>query len=133
MTDYMITGLVRKRGELAGEIHATHDRLGQLVRDLEAVDRALAVVAPNMEIEAIRPKMFRPPEDWANRGQMSRLVLMILRQARELPHPADPGVHTRRATVHEHDGWPLALFNVVSVDAIDINLLAVHGDGPSPV
>ena len=83
MTDYMITGLVRKRSELAGEIHATHDRLGQLVRDLEAVDRALAVVAPNMEIEAIRPKMFRPPEDWANRGQMSRLVLMILRQARE--------------------------------------------------
>ena len=79
----MITGLVRKRGELAGEIHATHDRLGQLVRDLEAVDKALAVVAPDMEIEAIRPKMFRPPDDWANRGQMSRLVLMILRQARE--------------------------------------------------
>ena len=53
------------------------------MRDLETVDRALAVVAPNMKIGAIRPKMFRPPEDWVNRGQMSRLVLRILRQARE--------------------------------------------------
>lgn len=83
MTDYMITGLVKKRGELAGEIRSTSDHLAKLVRDLEAVDAALAVVAPDLEVESIRPKMFRPPSDWANRGQMSRLVLHILRQARE--------------------------------------------------
>jgi len=83
MTDYMITGLVKKRGELAGEIEATHKRLGQLVRDIEAIDSTLRIVAPDMEIEAIRPKAFRPPEDWAKRGQMSRLVLSILRQSRE--------------------------------------------------
>ena len=79
----MVTGLVKKRAQLAGEIHATHDRLSALVRDLAALDAALAVVAPDMEVEAIRPKMFRPPADWANRGQMGRIVLMILRQARE--------------------------------------------------
>jgi hypothetical protein len=79
----MITGLVKRRAELAGEIHATHERLGHLVRDLAALDGALAVVAPDMEVEAIRPRMFRPPEDWASRGQMSRLVLTILRQSHD--------------------------------------------------
>jgi len=83
MTDYMITGLAKRRAQIAGELRAAHDRVGQLVRDLAAIDAALAVVAPDMEIEAIRPAMFRPPDDWANRGQMSRLVLSILRQARD--------------------------------------------------
>lgn len=79
----MITGLVRRRAEIAGELQAAHEMISKLVRDLAALDAALAVVAPDMEVEAIRPKMFRPPDDWANRGQMSRLVLTILRQARD--------------------------------------------------
>lgn len=83
MTDYMITGLVKRRGELAGEIAATHENLSQLVKDLAAIDDALRVVAPDMQVEAIRPKMFRPPQDWASRGQMSRLVLTILRQSHD--------------------------------------------------
>lgn len=83
MTDYMITGLVKRRAEIAGELRAAHDRVAKLAQDLAAIDAALAVVAPDMEVEAIRPRMFRPPADWANRGQMSRLVLVILRQARD--------------------------------------------------
>ena len=83
MTDYMITGLAKRRAEIAGELRSAHDRVAKLVQDLAAIDAALAVVAPDMEIEAIRPKLFRPPDDWANRGQMSRLVLSILRQARD--------------------------------------------------
>jgi hypothetical protein len=35
------------------------------------------------QIEAIRAGAFRPPAHWANRGQMSRVVLSILRQADE--------------------------------------------------
>jgi len=83
MTDYMITGLVKRRAEIAGELRDAHDRVAKLAQDLAALDAALAVVAPDMEVEAIRPRMFRPPADWANRGQMSRLVLVILRQARD--------------------------------------------------
>ena len=79
----MLTGLVKKRGELAGEIARTHERLRELVNQLEHLDGTLRIVAPDMEVEAIRPKSFRPPEDWSKRGQMSRLVLSILRQARE--------------------------------------------------
>ena len=83
MTDYMIQGLAKRRAEIAGELTAAHEQVSKLVQDLAAIDSALAVVAPDMEVEAIRPKMFRPPDDWASRGQMSRLVLSILRQARD--------------------------------------------------
>jgi len=83
MTDYMVTGLVKKRAELAGELTATHNRLRALVNQLEALDVTLRIVAPDMEVEAIRPKAFRPPDDWSKRGQMSRLVLSILRQSKE--------------------------------------------------
>ncbi len=70
----MVQGLAKRRAEIAGELRAAHDRVSQLVQDLSAIDSALAVVAPDMEVEAIRPKMFRPPDDWANRGQMSTAV-----------------------------------------------------------
>src|SRR4051794_34847037 len=83
MTDYMILGLVKKRAELAGDIELTHNRLRELVNQLEHIDGTLRIVAPDMELEAIRPKAFRPPDDWARRGQMSRLVLSILRTSKE--------------------------------------------------
>lgn len=83
MTDYMVTGLAKRRAEIAGELTAAHKRVSQLAHDLATIDAALAVVAPDMEVEAIRPRMFRPPDDWANRGQMSRLVLSILRQSHD--------------------------------------------------
>lgn len=83
MSDYLVLGLVKKRAELAGDIERTHERLRQLVNDLDHIDGTLRIVAPDMELEAIRPKAFRPPDDWARRGQMSRLVLSILRTAKE--------------------------------------------------
>ena len=39
MTDYMVTGLVKKRAELASDVERTHERLRQLVNDLESIDR----------------------------------------------------------------------------------------------
>lgn len=79
----MVLGLVKKRAELAGDIERTHERLRQLVNQLEHIDGTLRIVAPDMELEAIRPKAFRPPDDWAKRGQMARLVLSILRTSKE--------------------------------------------------
>ena len=83
MTDYVVTGLVKRRAELAGEIEATHERLRLMVADLENLDATIIQFAPDIRAETIKPKAFRPPQDWANRGQMSRIVLSILRQASE--------------------------------------------------
>jgi hypothetical protein len=82
MTDYMVDGLVKKRAEIAGEIQRTHDALRKLAIDLEHVDATLHIIAPGMAVEAIKSKVFRPPADWSKRGEMTRVVLSILRTAR---------------------------------------------------
>lgn len=83
MADYVLLGLTKRRAWLAGEIENTYARLRKLVADLEALDATLLQFDPSVELEAIKPKSFRPPSDWAHRGEMSRLVLSILRQASE--------------------------------------------------
>ena len=83
MTDYVLTGLVKRRAELAGEIEDMHDQLGKLVVALENLDATILQFDPDYQVEAIRPKAFRPPRDWANKGQMTRIILSVLRQASE--------------------------------------------------
>lgn len=83
MTDYVLLGLSKRRAWLAGEIENTYKHLRKLMADLEALDATLMQLDPTMELESIKPKAFRPPRDWAHRGEMSRLVLSILRQAAE--------------------------------------------------
>lgn len=82
MTDYVTTGLVKRRAEIAGEITALQAQLAERARDLETLDAALKVVAPDLDMTPLAPKMFRPPEHWSKRGEMSRVVLDILRVAR---------------------------------------------------
>ena len=79
MTDYMVEGLVKRRAALAGEMKRTQAALAQMARDLETLDGALRIVAPDLDIPAIAPKMVKPPEDWSKRGEMSRVVLGMLR------------------------------------------------------
>lgn len=83
MTDYVMTGLVKRRAELTGEIERTYESLRRMVVDLENLDATILQFDPSFQIEAIKPKAFRPPKDWANRGEMTRIVLSILRQAAE--------------------------------------------------
>jgi hypothetical protein len=83
MTDYVVTGLVKRRAEIAGQIEALHEQLKKLLADLSAIDDALAVFDPQIACEQIKPKALRPPSDWANYGQMTRIVLNILRSSKE--------------------------------------------------
>lgn len=83
MTDYVLTGLVKRRSELAGEIEATHHRLRKMIEDLEKLDSVILQFNPSYQVETIKPKAFRPPPDWAHRGEMTKAVLSILRQATE--------------------------------------------------
>jgi hypothetical protein len=80
---HIMAALVRKRAELAGEIENTHAALKRMIGELEHLDSTLRLFDPDIDIPAIRPKAFRPPADWAHRGEMTRMVLDILRQAAE--------------------------------------------------
>lgn len=83
MTDYVVTGLVKRRAQMAKEIEETHERLRTLVRDLESLDSTITQFDPSIQVESIKPRAFRPPADWSKRGEMSRLILSVLRQAAE--------------------------------------------------
>jgi hypothetical protein len=81
MNAFVLSGLVKRRAELAGDIERTHDALRKMVLDLENLDATILQFDPDFRVEMIQPKAFRPPKDWSNRGQMSRIILSILRQA----------------------------------------------------
>ena len=80
---HVIAALVKRRAELAGDIERTHDALGKMVLALENLDATILQFDANYQVESIKPKAFRPPKDWSNRGQMSRIILSVLRQASE--------------------------------------------------
>src|ERR1700731_1279783 len=83
MNEFVLSGLVKRRAQLAGDIENTHEALRKMVLDLESLDAAIVQFDPHNRVESIKPKAFRPPKDWSNRGQMSRIILSVLRQASE--------------------------------------------------
>ncbi len=83
MNAFVLSGLVKRRAQLAGDIEKAHECLRKMVLDLENLDATILQFDPDFRVESVRPKAFRPPKDWANRGEMTRVVLSILRQASE--------------------------------------------------
>ncbi len=83
MSELVVFALVRKRAELAGEIENTYAQLRKIPADVENPDATLQMFDPTCQIEAIKPKAFRPLEDWSKWGEMTRIVLSIPRQAAE--------------------------------------------------
>jgi hypothetical protein len=79
MTDYMVEGLKRRRAEIAGRCYALQKELAELAADVEHIDAVLRIVAPEMDIQAIAPKLHTPPEHWSKRGEMSRQCFAVLR------------------------------------------------------
>ena len=83
MTSYVIHALVQKRAELSGDIENTHNNLKRMIQELEHLDKTLLMFDPTYQVESIKPKAFRPPENWSKRGEMTRMILGILRKAAE--------------------------------------------------
>ncbi len=83
MNSFVLGGLVERRARLAGDIENAHEALRKMVLDLESLDATILQFDPDYRVESIKAKAFRPPKDWSNRGQMSRIILSVLRQAAE--------------------------------------------------
>ncbi len=76
----VLSGLVRKRAELAGELEALHARIPALVAALNSVDATIRLFSPDLPLEEIAPKRARPRHA-ARPGQISRVVTSALREA----------------------------------------------------
>ena len=86
MTEHVLSALIKRRAEVAGEAEATRTRLTQLTANLGHLDAVIRQFDPEYDVDSIRAKRVRPL-DAAGPGERSRLVLNILRRAGE-PIPA---------------------------------------------
>lgn len=83
MNDHVISGLIRRRRELAGDIIDLLSRVDALANDLDTLDRALRLFDPDIQLDQIPALQTRPKPDWALRGEVSRIVFAILRETPE--------------------------------------------------
>lgn len=82
MADYVISGLVKRRAELAGEADALRARMARIGTDIGHLDAVIRQFDPDYNLVGIRPKRPRGA-DVAGRGERSRFILGVLRNAPE--------------------------------------------------
>src|SRR5436853_7882758 len=85
---HVLTGLMAKRAEVAGRIEHAQDQLRQLVIHLDHIDAAFHIFDPSIELEEIKARPV-PPKHQAFRGQVTRIVLTALRNAKKPLTTAD--------------------------------------------
>lgn len=77
---HVVTALVRKRAELAGQIEYGQIQLRKLIGDLDNIDASIRIFAPDLATETIKPKP-APPQHQALRGVVKATILDVLRDA----------------------------------------------------
>ena len=85
---HVLSGLIRKRAEIAGELEAMQNRIRQLVVDIGNVDAAIHLFAPDLDLAEIKPKHL-PPRHAAYSGELSRGIPDILRESAFPLHTKD--------------------------------------------
>ena len=75
----VLSGLLRKRQEIAPEIETLEGRLHGLVIDIDAVDLTIRLFSPGLDVETIRVRP-TPRLHGVRPGDTSKLVLSLLRE-----------------------------------------------------
>jgi hypothetical protein len=78
---HVVSALVDKRAEFAGQITRFEQQLGQCRADLTHVDATIRLFAPDLEISTIPAKVIRRSDGWFESGEVKRRVLDTLRRA----------------------------------------------------
>lgn len=78
--EHVISGLIRKRAELAGQIEHAQTTLRQLIIDLDNLDATIRLFQPDIDLTEVKPKPL-PPRHAAFKGEVSRIVFAALRQS----------------------------------------------------
>ena len=74
----VLSGLIRKRAEIGGELEAAQQRVRQLIIDIDNVAATIRIFAPDIDLEEIRPKPL-PPRHAAFKGEIGRAIMDALR------------------------------------------------------
>ena len=79
---HVLTRLITKRAELAGKQEHHQAKARQLLIDPDSVDATIRLFKPDIDLEEIRPKPL-PPRHAAYKGEVARIVLGTLREAKK--------------------------------------------------
>jgi hypothetical protein len=82
LSNPVLSGLIRKRQEILKEMDAAQSRLRQLILDVDALDATIRLFQPDIDLEVVRVRP-TPRRHEAHRGDTSRLILSLLREAGE--------------------------------------------------
>lgn len=77
---YILSGLHRKRAEIAGRLAAAQAEAAQFAKALEALETTIRLFSPDAELPALRP-VISPRQRMAQHGEVPRTVLDVLREA----------------------------------------------------
>jgi len=80
--DHTLSGLLRKRAEMAGEIDYLTSVVQQKLIELDHLDATIRIFKPDIDLETVKPKTV-PPRHQALPGEMIRGVLTVLRESKE--------------------------------------------------
>src|SRR3954470_24960100 len=78
----VLSGLIRKRQEIEAELDTAQARVRQLVLDIDALDATIRLFAPDIDLSIVKVRP-TPRRHEAHRGDTSRLILALLREAGE--------------------------------------------------
>ena len=80
--EHVLSGLIRKRAEIAGALEGAQSQVRQLIIDIDNVDATIRLFAPDIDLEEIRPKPL-PPRHAAFKGEISRAIMEVMRESGE--------------------------------------------------
>ncbi len=80
--EHVLSGLLAKRAEIAGQVEALQDQLRQTLIDMDHVDCTILLFDPDASLDEIKPKPL-PPRHHAFKGQVTRAILAMLRASLE--------------------------------------------------
>ena len=81
MTKQTVKDLIQRRHEISADIEAAHEAIKNLAFDLQSIDATILLFDKAYRADAIQPRAFRPPTDWAQRGELTKSIYDILRLA----------------------------------------------------
>lgn len=79
----VLSGLVAKRAEMAGEVAHHRQALQRLGAELGHLDATIRLFDPNYDLRSVRPRKRGQLTQWFGPGECQRLVLETLRDAEQ--------------------------------------------------
>jgi len=83
MNDHVVSGLIKKRAELVGKISYYKKEIKVVNEELKHLDSTIKLFNPDIKLNLLSEKVFRPNKSCFKQGEISRLIFDILKSKNE--------------------------------------------------